>query len=135
MWPHVRTKIEDRLSKIKEQHQKMEDGAQNDIIVVEAALLLETNWHDLLDGLWVIQSSPSVAVRRLMENRGLTEEEAMTRISAQQTRRGIGNAELYKFQYDIEKGVVTAVITNDGTLDDLQAALKEALHDSSSFKR
>jgi dephospho-CoA kinase len=132
----VRTKIEDRLSQIKEQHQKMEDGVQNDIIVVEAALLLETNWHDLLDGLWVIQSSPSVAVRRLMENRGLTEEEAMTRINAQQKRRGIGNAEEPdKFQYDIEKGVVTAVITNDGTLDDLQAALKEALRDPSSFKR
>jgi dephospho-CoA kinase len=136
VWPHVRTKIEGRLSEIKDQHQKNNDGSQtHDIIIVEAALLLETNWHDLLDGLWVIQSSPSVAVRRLKDNRGLTEEEATTRINAQQKRRGIGNAEEPdKFQQDIEKGVVTAVITNDGTLEELQAALKQALLDPSSFK-
>ncbi|KAL3769498.1 hypothetical protein ACHAWO_006196 [Cyclotella atomus] len=136
VWPHVRTKIEGRLSEIKDQHQKNNDGSQtHDIIIVEAALLLETNWHDLLDGLWVIQSSPSVAVRRLKDNRGLTEEEATTRINAQQKRRGIGNAEEPdKFQQDIEKGVVTSVITNDGTLEELQAALKQALLDPSSFK-
>ena len=135
MWPHVRTKIEDKIGTIKEQHQKENESRTNNIIIVEAALLLETNWHDLLDGLWVIQSSPHVAVQRLKDNRGLTEEEALTRINAQQKRRGIGKPdETATFTRDIENGVITAVITNDGTLADLQTVLDEHLKNPSSFK-
>ena len=135
MWPHVRTKIEDRIGTIKEQHQKEIESTTNKIIIVEAALLLETDWHDLLDGLWVIQSSPHVAVQRLKDNRGLTEEEALTRIKAQEKRRGIGKPEeATTFTQDVEKGIITAVITNDGTLADLQTALDEHLNNPSSFK-
>lgn len=77
-----------------------------------------------------------MAVQRLKDNRGLTKEEAMTRIIAQQKRRGIGNTEdANKFKDDMEQGDVTAVITNDGTLETLQAALGEALKNPSSFKR
>ena len=137
VWPHVRTKIENRLNDIKLQHREKNDETKtNNVIIVEAALLLETDWHDLLDGLWVIQSSPSAAVQRLKDNRGLTEEEAKTRIIAQQKRRGIGNSEEPdKFQHDIEEGIVTAVITNDGTLEDLKTSLDEALKNPSSFKQ
>ena len=136
VWPHVRTKIEDRISEIKQQHQSnSSDPKSNNIIIVEAALLLETDWHDLLDGLWVVQSSPAVAVQRLKDNRGLTEEEALTRINAQQLRRGIGNGDDEKFCEDIDNGLVTKVITNDGTLMDLQNALEAALHDPAFFKR
>eukprot|EP00956_Cyclotella_meneghiniana_P002777 scaffold3275_cov70-Cyclotella_meneghiniana.AAC.4 len=135
VWPHVRTKIEDKIGTIKEQHQKENESRTNNIIIVEAALLRETNWHDLLDGLWVIQSSPHVAVQRLKDNRGLTEEEALTRINAQQKRRGIGKPdETATFTRDIENGVITAVITNDGTLADLQTVLDEHLKNPSSFK-
>ena len=35
---------------------------------------------------------------------------------------------------EIEKGIVTAVITNDGSLDDLKRELHKALTDSTSFK-
>jgi dephospho-CoA kinase len=145
VWPHVRTKIEDRLSEIKQHHHQTKgenddklpsNTKQNKVIIVEAALLLETNWHDLLDGLWVIQSSPSVAVQRLKENRGLTEDEAMARINAQQKRMGIGNPEdADKFRAEVQKGTVTSVITNDGTLEELKSALDAALNNPLSFKR
>ena len=107
---------------------------------MEAALLLETNWHDLLDGLWVIQASQPVATQRLKDNRGLTEEEALVRIRAQDKRRGIGNADFDggmsdKLSQEMEDGVVTAVITNDGTLEELENALKKTLCDPASFKR
>lgn len=138
VWPHVRDKIEKRIDDITHEHQS--SATSNDTIIVEAALLLETNWHDLLDGLWVIQSSQSVATQRLKENRGLTEEEALIRIHAQDKRRGIGSDECNgemsdKLREEMKDGVVTAVITNNGTLDDLEGELKKALYDTQSFKR
>jgi len=138
VWPHVRDLIEKRIEVITHEHQSC--ATLNDIIIVEAALLLETNWHDLLDGLWVIQSSQSVAMQRLKENRGLTEEEALVRIHAQDKRRGIGNGDCDgkmsdKLRKEMKDGVVTAVITNNGTLDDLEDVLKKALCDTNSFKR
>lgn len=157
VWPHVRTKIEERIREIttQENHQSSPTTAtttndttsNNNIIIVEAALLLETDWHDLLDGLWVIQSSPNVATTRLVQSRGLTEEEAGVRIRAQETRRGIGGVgsntvsavgeEVVgdKLRREMEDGVVTAVITNDGTLGELQRSLEKALwDDAASFK-
>ena len=90
VWPHVRDKIEEHIEEIKDKHEQqsitsssVSSSPKHDIIIVEAALLLETDWHDLLDGLWVIQASESVAVQRLKDNRGLTKEEALVRIHAQ----------------------------------------------------
>ena len=143
MWPHVRLKIEERIDEITNEHQSSESTASNNsnnnIIIVEAALLLETNWHDLLDGLWVVQSSPAVATQRLKDNRGLSEEEALVRIRAQESRRGIGGGSSDggindKLREEMDRGVVTAVITNDGSLMDLQHALEKALSDPSSWK-
>ncbi|KAL3789515.1 hypothetical protein HJC23_009751 [Cyclotella cryptica] len=142
VWPHVRARIEDRIKEIKEQHrvesknhdESFSNSKSNNIIVVEAALLLETDWYDLFDGIWFIRSSPSVAVRRLTETRGLTVEEAMARISAQQNRRGTGSGDKTdKSLHDIERGTVTAVITNDGSLLDLRNALDGALNNPASF--
>ena len=133
----MRTRIEGRIRGIKEQHKQQIENKTNNIIIVEAALLLETDWHDLLDGLWVVQSAPSVAMQRLKDNRGLTEEEAMMRISAQRKRRGIGNTDSDDAENlckEINEGIVTAIITNDGTLADLKATLKEALKNPDSFK-
>ncbi|KAL7474723.1 hypothetical protein ACHAW6_000682 [Cyclotella cf. meneghiniana] len=143
VWPHLRAKIEHQIKEIKQKHQltgKHDGGSffnvnSNKIIIVEAALLLETGWDDLFDGIWFIQSSPSVAMRRLKEQRGLTEEEALARICAQQKRRGIGNGDKTDILRHVERGTVTAVITNDGTIMDLQNALKVALNDSVSFKK
>ena len=156
VWPHVRTLIEEQIHEITQKHRssytperadvsslvKSAHPSPNEIIIVEAALLLETDWHDLLDGLWVVQSSRSVALHRLKEMRGLTEEEASARIQAQEKRRGVGNPDndgnhhvCNKLREEMEQGIVTAVITNDGTLMDLQNALEKAFHDPRSFKR
>jgi dephospho-CoA kinase len=141
VWPHVRAKIEDRVAEITSEYQSKSTMSKNEIIIVEAALLLETDWHDMLDGLWVVQASPSVAVKRLKENRGLTEEEAMVRIRAQQKRRGFGGSVEGKdclsdeLRDEINKGVVTAVVRNDETLNELQEALGKTLSDTAAFKR
>jgi hypothetical protein len=153
VWPHLRIKIEERIGEIeREQRRPVYDDDEtgnnnNNIIVVEAALLLETDWHDLLDGLWVIRSSASDATRRIVDTRGLTEAEALVRIRAQDRRRGIGRrsggrddddddgaAMCDELRDEIRDGVVTAVIANDGSLGDLEEALKRAMCDPSSFK-
>jgi dephospho-CoA kinase len=154
----VRTKIEERIHDITLHHCQQSPpvkGANSgdyndeqstnacsltkDIIIVEAAILLETDWHDLMDGLWVVQSSEDVAKSRLIQNRGMTEEEALLRIRAQQKRKGIvvandGDGEAAGLREAMENGIVTAIITNDGSLEDLEKALKEALADPTSFK-
>jgi len=142
VWPHVRTRIEERIKEITNDYlSSPSTTSENEIIIVEAALLLETDWHDMLDGLWVVQASPSVAVKRLMENRGLTEEDALVRIRAQQKRRSLlskdedGECISDELRNEIDKGIVTAVVTNDGTLDELQKALEKTLCDAAAFKR
>ncbi|KAL7427445.1 hypothetical protein ACHAXM_000858 [Skeletonema potamos] len=142
VWPHVRTRIEERIKEITTEYQSSQSTtSDNEIIIVEAALLLETDWHDMLDGLWVVQASPSVAVKRLMENRGLTEEDALVRIRAQKKRRSLlskdedGECTSDELRNEIEMGIVTAVVTNDGTLDELQNALEKTLCDATAFKR
>ena len=141
VWPHVRNKIEERIDEIKSEQSTERTTPKNNIIIVEAALLMETDWHDLLNGLWVVQSSPSVATRRLQEHRGMTEEEALVRIKAQESRRGIGGSSTDdsgisdKLRDEMDRGVVTAVITNDGSLADLEKSLEKALSDPASFKQ
>ena len=141
VWPHVRDKIEEQIDEIIHKHQTQTTTTpKHNIIIVEAALLLETNWHDLLDGLWVIQSSESVAIQRLKDNRGLTEEESLVRINAQNKRRGIGSANSDggmsdELRREMEDGTVTAVITNDGSMEDLEKALGKALSNPASFSK
>ena len=129
VWPRVREKIEERIVEIERERRGGGDGGTGDngVVVVEAALLLETDWHDLLDGLWVIRSEASDAIRRIVETRGLTEDEAIARVCAQERRRGIGDG-------TGDDGVVTAVIANDGSLGELEEALRRALRDPSSFR-
>jgi dephospho-CoA kinase len=153
VWPHVRIKIEERIQDILQQKEQQSSDTNatipnttNNIIVVEAALLLETNWHDLFDGLWIIQSTCEESKQRLIATRGMTDEEALIRIRAQDTRRGIGrrrstttnddnNNEILCNKMKEDGGVVTAIITNDGSLHDLEEALRRALYDPTSFKR
>jgi dephospho-CoA kinase len=53
------------------------------VVVLEAALLIEAKWTDLVDEVWVALAPPEVAVNRLKERGGLTEDEARARIQAQ----------------------------------------------------
>lgn len=53
------------------------------VVVLEAALLIEAGWTDLADEVWVALAPPDVAVQRLKERGGLSEDEARARIKAQ----------------------------------------------------
>jgi dephospho-CoA kinase len=132
VWPHVRRKIEDQIQVIRSEwdDDDGDDGMSCPIVVVEAAVLLDAGWHDILDGVWVVTAPHRVALRRLVESRGLSREEAENRIAAQTSRRGIGN-----LNNEVENKVVTAVIDNGGSLDDLKLALSEKLSDPIAWYR
>jgi dephospho-CoA kinase len=58
-------------------------GEGVDVVVLEAAVLIEANWTDLVDEVWVTVAPEETAVRRLKNRGGLTEEQARARIRSQ----------------------------------------------------
>jgi dephospho-CoA kinase len=123
----VKELVLDRLKEISQSHQNPDNPA---IVVVEAAVLLDANWdeNDLFDGIWIIRSSEETSIDRLINKRGITEEEAIKRIHSQYERRGIGN-----YEDELNAGNVTSIIVNEGP--DLWNQLKKCLLDSSSWKK
>lgn len=53
------------------------------VVVIEAIKLLEAGMDSICDAIWVVTSPREVQVQRLMEERGLTQQEAELRIDAQ----------------------------------------------------
>jgi dephospho-CoA kinase len=133
VWPHVRADIVARIQDIRNEFRTKGQSEPKEtlpIVVLEAAVLLDAGWDDLVDGLWVVTVSQETAVHRLMENRGLTREDAEKRISAQANRRGIGQDSLAS---DISAGIVSCTIPNDGDISALQSELLRSLNDPSAW--
>lgn len=58
-------------------------GEGVDLVVLEAAVLIEANWTDLVDEVWVTVAPEEVAVKRLQDRGGMSEEQAWARIRSQ----------------------------------------------------
>lgn len=84
------------------------------IVVVDAIKLLESGLAREMDAVWVVTCPRAEQVRRLVTERGLTAEQAETRISAQ------GSQEEKARQ-------ATVVIANGGTLEDTESQVDAAL--------
>ena len=72
MHPEVRRKINSLVTL-----------ASESVIVIEAIKLIEAGYPELCDEIWVTYAPLQVQLKRLMEQRGLTEAIARQRISAQ----------------------------------------------------
>lgn len=97
--PLMRRLMEQRLGKLEG------EGAR--AVVLEAAILLEAGWDELVDEVWVIVAPDTVATERIRARTGMPREEIGRRIGAQmpeaeRTRRA------------------TVVIENAGDLDALR---------------
>jgi len=79
VWPATNLLVKQEIEKLTGQDKK--------VIVLEAAQLIEAKWHEKLHQLWVSIIPPDVAVKRVMERNGLTEEEAMSRVSSQMSNK------------------------------------------------
>jgi len=84
----------------------------NAIVILDVPLLVESRRGYPVDGLLVVDVDPEVAVRRLVEHRGMREADVRARIARQATR---------------EERLARAdrVIDNSGSLADLQAQVDE----------
>ena len=76
VWPEIRRLISEELRDIKRRD-------KNQIVVLEAAVLIEAGWTDLCDELWVVTTTQPIALQRLMSRNALSEDAALARIHAQ----------------------------------------------------
>jgi dephospho-CoA kinase len=53
------------------------------VAVIDAIKLLESGWRPLCDAIWVVTCAPEQQLARLVATRGMSEDEARTRIAAQ----------------------------------------------------
>ena len=103
-WPVMKAEMKKRLDDCRE--------ADRPVAVLEAAVLLEAGWDDLVDTIWVVSTPPEVSLHRLQERSGLSEDEARARLSAQ-----LSNAE--------REARADAVIRNDKGFEDLSALVND----------
>jgi dephospho-CoA kinase len=107
VWPCIREKIMIRLEQLKQEQNP-------NVIVVEAAVMIEAGWQDLMDTVWVVTVDPEVAIERLMKRNNFSEEEAKKRVSAQ-----ISNEERCRH--------ANVVIRNTGDFSTLEEAVASAM--------
>ena len=86
-------------------------------IVVEAAILIEANWHPLFDEIWLVRAPREQVVTRIEIQRGLKPSETETRIRAQ-----LSDEERAKH--------ATLVIENNGSIEELRDLLKTVWRDA-----
>lgn len=105
VWPGIRRLASEQLAAF--------ETAGNGLVVLEAAVLFEAGWEDLVNEVWVVVVEPEHAIQRLAARNGLDESAARARIDSQ-----LSNAE--------RTARADVVIENNGTLDELQARIQEA---------
>jgi len=71
------------LYRIAEQRIEALRDQGTDVVILEAALLIEANWTGLVDQVWVVVAPESVVIDRLGSQKGFTAEQARARIQAQ----------------------------------------------------
>ena len=126
VWPHVKSLL---VKKIKDIHQSTKENDTYGIVVVEAAVLLDADWDQdgLFDAIWIVRASEDTSIDRLVKKRGMEKEDALKRLEAQSSRRGIGN-----WQDELKSGAVTAIIENEGS--DLWVKLEASFDDPGCWK-
>ncbi len=82
------------------------------VVAVEAVKLLESGQGASCDEIWCVVCAPEVQLRRLMENRGLSESEARARLQNQPSREA---------KIALARPTPLWWIENNGTMDELAA--------------
>ena len=108
MHPRMGQIIQKRIGQYRQQ------GAE--VVVVEAALLLEAGWDSLVNEIWVTECPRETVVERLRHRNNLSEEEIRQRISSQ-------------VPYDEGVHYAHALVRNSASLDELRKDVR-ALWDS-----
>ena len=89
---------------------------EEDVFFMDSPLLIENNYQDWFDQIWLVAVSPEVQRQRLMKRNHLSAEEADMRIASQMPLSE-------KLPY------ASLVIDNNGSIDDLKEKVKNAIKD------
>ena len=76
VWPSIRAMAEKDIADAQR-------SAPERIVVLEAAVLIEADWLDLADQIWVTVVKPAVAIERACARDNLSEDAVRTRLNAQ----------------------------------------------------
>jgi dephospho-CoA kinase len=106
VWPRMKEMMRARLADLR--------AGGTEVAVIEAAVLIEADWLDLVDEVWVVQVPEAVAMQRLMNRNGFSEDDARSRIRAQLTN-------------DERARHATVVIDNSGTVEEARQRVTAAL--------
>ena len=104
MHPRMYRMAEERIEELKQQG--------NEVIVLEAPLLVEAGWLPLVDQVWVTVASEETVVHRLCQRSGLSEAQALSRIRSQ-------------LPAEEKKRYADVVLDTDCTLSEVEAKVKE----------
>ena len=96
--PLIRDRVKARL-------RELVDGG-TEVAVVDAALLYQAGWNDMTEEVWQVIAPTSMAIQRLVEQRGMQASEAERRIGSQ--------------SFADSKAQADVVIENAGTIEQLQ---------------
>jgi dephospho-CoA kinase len=102
--PAVREEVARRMAKLRE------EGA--DVVVLAVPLLVETGGAYGVDAVVVVDCPEDIAVRRLVEQRGMDEADVRRRMAAQASR-------------DERVAIADVVIHNDASMEDLESQADE----------
>lgn len=80
VWPEIRRLATEDIAEIKR-----EDPDR--VIVFEAAVLIEADWQDMVDEVWVVSVKPATAIERLVKRNKMTAEQAQARLDSQLSNR------------------------------------------------
>jgi dephospho-CoA kinase len=108
MHPRMYEMIQSRIQKLQE------DG--RNVVVVEAAILIEAKWTPLIDELWITAAAEDGVVQRLQGRSNLQESDIRARIHSQMPQ-----------EERLEHADV--IIDNAGTLTDLRDRVEKVWHD------
>jgi dephospho-CoA kinase len=92
---------------------RLYDIPEHGVGVLDAVKLVESGYAPLCHAVWLVTCDEATQLSRLMGSRGLTEADARARLASQPSS-------------EAKRGVVTEVIENDGSLDDVRQRVSAA---------
>jgi len=91
---------------------KAEEDKGTEVVVLEAAILIEANWTPLVNQVWVTVASEDNVVKRVQLRNNFTEDQIRARIRSQTSD-------------EVRTAKADVVIDTNGTMDEVKAKVKE----------
>jgi dephospho-CoA kinase len=93
---------------------------ETEVVVLEAVKLIESGQARGCEEVWCVVSTPEIQLQRLMEKRGLSEEQARARLASQPSRE----EKRAQLEYSAS-GVPLVFLENNGTVEELSRVVEQ----------